>query len=248
MNTTIPEIRSVFITGLAAGVGARLARMCLDRGISVYGCDRDKVKLDQIAEENEDRDFTVYHCDITHAESLRKVFAQACEISGGIDALVNNAGVYLGQPISCYDAETTEYVIATNLKAPLTLSLHFADQIKSRGTQGSIVNIASVAGEVGSSDAVYGAVKAGVIGLTKSNAMNFAPYVRVNAVSPGLITDTEIAAAIPDYRYEEYKRQELLDDDLTTDAVADVALFLIGHASRSLTGAILRSDNGSYPR
>ena len=187
-------------------------------------------------------------CDVSDLDALKTLFRTICDRVGRIDSLVNNAGMYLGQPLDTYDDDTIDRVIDVNLKAPMKLSQWFAQHVRSNGERGSIVNVASVAGEVGSSDAVYGSVKAGIIGLTKSNAMNYAPEIRVNCVSPGLIEDTDIARAIPDYRYKEYKRQELLDGGLNTDSVASVVNFLISSASRSMTGAIIRSDNGCYPR
>ncbi|ORE90588.1 SDR family oxidoreductase [Aurantimonas sp. 22II-16-19i] len=241
-------IRSVFITGIASGVGAKIAARGLAAGMNVYGCDIDAEAVETVSLRHEGQSLTVFRCDIADTPSLFACFDEALSLSGGIDALVNNAGLYLGQPIAAYDDATIERVIAVNLTAPMKLSRRFAEAKQRAGGAGAIVNIASVAGEVGSSDAVYGSVKAAVIGLTKSNAMNFAPAIRVNAVSPGLIVDTAIARAIPDYRYAEYKRQEMLDGDLTTDSVADVVAFLLSPASRSMTGAILRSDNGCYPR
>ena len=117
-----------------------------------------------------------------------------------------------------------------------SLSRRFAAHLLPAERRGAIVNLASDAGEVGSSDALYGTVKAGVIGLTKSNAMNFAPYIRVNVVSPGLIIRTAIADRIPDHRYAEYKRQELLDGDIHPEYVADVCAYLLSDRSRTLTG------------
>jgi 3-oxoacyl-[acyl-carrier protein] reductase len=97
-------------------------------------------------------------------------------------------------------------------------------------------------------DALYGATKAGVIGLTKANAWNFAPRIRVNAVSPGLIRDTSIHDRIPDPRRMEYERQEIIKAPIQPDGVADVILFLLSEKSRHLTGKVIAVDNGAYPR
>lgn len=240
--------QTIFITGIASGLGEKIADLSIAQGSRVFGCDYSPEKIRDFEKRHANQNVEVFLCDVSDLEALGAVFRLVCDKVGRIDALVNNAGVYLGRPLETYDDETIDRVIAVNLKAPMKLSQWFAEHVRSNGERGSIVNVASVAGEVGSSDAVYGSVKAGVIGLTKSNAMNYAPEIRVNCVSPGLIEDTDIARAIPDYRYAEYKRQELLDGGLTTDSVAGVVNFLISNESRSMTGAIIRSDNGCYPR
>jgi len=239
---------NVFITGMASGLGEKIAKILVQNGHCIYGCDNNEEKIILFKEKYPDLQNNIVNCDVSNFPKLKATFEKACLVTGGIDGLANNAGMYLGQSFDQYDDVTLDKVIDINLKAPMKLSLWFAEHIQSLGVTGSIVNVASVAGEVGSSDAPYGSVKAGVIGLTKSNAMNFAPNIRVNCVSPGLIVDTEIADAIPDYRYAEYKRQELLSGDLTTDSVAKTVCFLLSENACSMTGAILRSDNGCYPR
>lgn len=239
---------TIFITGIASGVGEKIADLSLAQGHRVFGCDNNAEKIRDFENRHANQDVEVFFCDVSDFSALEAVFQTVCEKAGRIDSLVNNAGMYMGQPLATYDDALIERAIDVNLKAPMKLSLWYADHVRRNGQRGSIVNVASVAGEVGSSDAVYGSVKAGVIGLTKSNAMNYAPEIRVNCVSPGLIEDTDIARAIPDYRYAEYKRQELLDGGLDTDSVAGVVNFLISNNARSMTGAIIRSDNGCYPR
>lgn len=240
--------QTIFITGIASGLGEKIADLSLAQGHRVFGCDHDADKIRDFELRHDNQPVEVFLCDVSDFAALEALFQTVCDKAGRIDSLVNNAGMYLGRPLDTYDDDTIDRAIDVNLKAPMKLSQWFAQHVRNNKERGSIVNIASVAGEVGSSDAVYGSVKAGVIGLTKSNAMNYAPEIRVNCVSPGLIEDTDIARAIPDYRYEEYKRQELLDGGLNTKSVAGVVNFLISNASRSMTGAIIRSDNGCYPR
>ncbi len=120
-------------------------------------------------------DFKVFHESFAYVYFMNErqipILADHPEVSG----LVNNAGLYLGRPIWDYDDDTINRVIDVNVKGPMWLSSRVSQHLLPRKTRGAIVNLASVAGEGGSSDAVYGTAKAGVIGLTKSNAMNFAP-------------------------------------------------------------------------
>ncbi|MFD8674646.1 SDR family NAD(P)-dependent oxidoreductase [Streptomyces seoulensis] len=243
-----PETRTIIVTGGASGVGKALVGRLLDAGHTVVTCDIDEAGLKDLAAAHAGRPLETHVRDVASHEDCDAFMDDVIAAHPEVDGLVNNAGLYLGQPVWKYDDATIERVIAVNVKGPVWLSRRFAGHLLPEKRRGSIVNLASVAGEVGSSDALYGTVKAGVIGLTKSNAMNFAPYIRVNVVSPGLIVDTAIADRIPDYRYAEYKRQEQLDGDIRPEYVADVCVYLLSDASRTLTGALLRSDNGCYPR
>ena len=163
-------------------------------------------------------------------------------------ALINNAGVYRGNPLHTYDVATIEGDYWVNVLAPMLLTQAYATPLVERSEPGCVVNLSSTAGEVGSSDAVYGSSKAAVIGLTKSQAMNYAPWVRVNCVSPGMVRDTAIEDRIPAYRHAEYARQEQLTTRLDAASVAEVIEFLISPASRNLTGKVIGVDNGAYPR
>jgi 3-oxoacyl-[acyl-carrier protein] reductase len=248
VTVEIHRLEKVIVTGGANGVGRALVRRCLADGMSVIACDIDEVSLKGLAEDHPGAPLWTKVVDVaSHPDCdafMEWVAAEHDDVSG----LVNNAGLYLGQPVWDYDDATMKRVIAVNVLGPIWLSRSFAGMLMPRERRGAIVNVASVAGEVGSSDALYGTVKAGVIGLTKSNAMNFAPLIRVNVVSPGLIIETAIADRIPAYRYAEYKRQELLDGDIRPEYVADVCAYLLDDRSRVLTGAVLRADNGCYPR
>ncbi len=242
------SVSTVIVTGGAGGVGRALVGRLLDAGKTVITCDIEEQGLKSLAEEHRDRPLETHLTDVSSHAAVDAFMDHVIATHPEVDGLVNNAGLYLGQPVWEYDDATIEKVIAVNVKGPVWLSRRFADHLLPAKRRGAIVNLASVAGEVGSSDALYGTVKAGVIGLTKSNAMNFAPYIRVNVVSPGLIINTAIADRIPDYRYAEYKRQEQLDGDILPEYVADVCAYLLSDESRTLTGALLRADNGCYPR
>lgn len=242
------SVDKVIITGGANGIGRALVQRCLDDGMAVIACDIDEPRLKELDQEHAGRRLEVHTCDVASHDSCDSFLDRVLADHPDVNGLVNNAGLYLGQPVQEYDDATIDRVIDVNIKGPVWLSRRFGEHLRAAGRRGAIVNVASVAGEVGSSDALYGTVKAGVIGLTKSNAMNFAPDVRVNVVSPGLIVNTAIADRIPAYRYAEYKRQEQLDGDIFPEDVANVCAFLLSDRSSTMTGAVLRADNGCYPR
>jgi 3-oxoacyl-[acyl-carrier protein] reductase len=242
------SVATVIITGGANGVGRALVQRCLQDGMRVVACDIDESGLADLAGRNAGNALHARVCDVGIRSECDAFMDWVLSHHPEVNGLVNNAGLYLGQPVWTYDDATMDRVIDVNVKGPIWLSRRFAAHLMPRKTRGAIVNLASVAGEVGSSDAIYGVVKAGVIGLTKSNAMNFAPYIRVNVVSPGLITKTAIADRIPKYRYDEYKRQERLEEDIVPDDVASVCAYLLSDGAKTLTGAVIPADNGCYPR
>lgn len=190
----------------------------------------------------------IIHADFADVSTLKSFFAQLYCRHETLSGLVNNAGLYHGQSIFDYSDEQIDEMCTVNLKSLVYLSRDFAWREMSFRGHRSIVNVTSVAGEVGSCDALYGATKAGVIGLTKANAWNFAPLIRVNAVSPGLVRDTSIFERIPAHRRMEYERQEVLKDPILPSAVAEVIVFLLGERSRHMTGQVIAVDNGAYPR
>jgi 3-oxoacyl-[acyl-carrier protein] reductase len=234
------------VTGAANGIGRALARRLAGQGYELLLVDIDGAGLESLAEELPGVPTTVL-ADLAGHRGVEQV----CEAIGKLErpaALVNNAGMYRGNPLHTYDVPMIEGDYWVNVLAPMLLTQAYASPLTERQEHGCVVNLSSTAGEVGSSDAVYGSSKAAVIGLTKSQAMNYAPWVRVNCVSPGMVRGTAIEDRIPAYRHAEYARQEQLTTRLDADSVAEVIDFLISPASRNLTGKVLPVDNGAYPR
>ena len=109
------------------------------------------------------------------------------------------------------------------------------------------MNLSSVSGQEGSSDAIYGSSKAAILGLTKSCVMNFSPYIRVNAVAPTIV-NTSMMDTIPEWRKKEYLSHQLIDTPVLPEDVADTVVFLLSDKTRHYTGATFDINNGSYLR
>jgi 3-oxoacyl-[acyl-carrier protein] reductase len=243
-------MKKVVITGAANGIGKATVVACIEAGYFVIAADKDKEGLMALQRVLHGEALEVHVADFSRREVF-KSFIPGLRSEHGHDslyALVNNAGIYHGKSVYDYSDDEIEEIWALNLQSLIYLSKDFASLAAHTDASRCIVNVSSVAGEVGSFDALYGATKAGVIGLTKANAWNFAPQVRVNAVSPALILDTSIHDRIPDHRRKEYQRQEILKDPIYPAGVADVILFLLSDQSRHLTGKVIAVDNGAYPR
>lgn len=245
-ESATPSGGTCIVTGAANGIGRALAHQLADAGYELLLVDVDEQGLESLVDELASVP-EILPADLSGPRGVEQV----CQAIGKLDrpaALVNNAGMYRGNPLHTYDVPMIEGDYWVNVLAPMLLTQAYAAPLAERHEPGCVVNLSSTAGEIGSSDAVYGSSKAAVLGLTKSQAMNYAPWVRVNCVSPGMVRGTAIEGRIPAYRHAEYARQEQLTTRLDADSVAEVIRFLISPASRNLTGKILPVDNGAYPR
>jgi 3-oxoacyl-[acyl-carrier protein] reductase len=243
-------MKKIVITGAANGIGKATAIACVEAGYYVIAADKDRLGLQALQARLPTHRLETHLADFSQPQVYQSFIGDLYDRHrhNALEALVNNAGIYHGKSVYDYSDEEVEEIWAVNLKSLVYLSKDFARRESGATHLRSIVNVTSVAGEVGSMDALYGATKAGVIGLTKANAWNFAPRIRVNAVSPGLIRDTSIHDRIPDPRRMEYERQEIIKAPIQPDGVADVILFLLSEKSRHLTGKVIAVDNGAYPR
>ncbi|VVM83194.1 putative oxidoreductase [Pseudomonas fluorescens] len=241
-------MKTLIVTGAANGIGRATVEMAIQQGYFVIGADKDADGLKVLQRIYSDAVFEAQVADFSDMAVIKTFIPKLYERHATIYGLVNNAGLYHGKSVYAYSDEQIDEILNVNLKALVYLSKDFAEREMRHEAPRSIVNIASVAGEVGSCDALYGATKAAVIGLTKANAWNFAPFVRVNAVSPALIHETAIYDTIPQYRRAEYARQEILKDPILPSGVAEVILLLVGDAMRHITGRVIPVDNGAYPR
>jgi 3-oxoacyl-[acyl-carrier protein] reductase len=245
--------RKVIITGAAGGIGKATVMACLANNFYVIAADMDEDGLQALKQEvgaKERGALELHTADFSRKEIYENFIGRLYlrHEQHSVYALINNAGQYHGKSVFKYSDDEIDDICALNLKSLIYLSKAFALHEMDAREPRCIVNITSVAAEVGSMDALYAATKAGVIGLTKANAWNFAPFIRVNAVSPALIRNTSIFDRIPEHRREEYERQEVLKEPIQPAGVADVILFLLSDQSRHMTGKVIPVDNGAYPR
>jgi 3-oxoacyl-[acyl-carrier protein] reductase len=165
---------------------------------------------------------------------------------GHVDVLVNNAAAAARMPSTELDGGTVDEMLIVNVRSLLLLTTAVLPSMVERGS-GSIVNLSSVSGVVGTPNrSAYAATKAAVDGLTRSLAMEFGPHgIRVNAVAPGVI-DTDLWArnkAVPGV-VEQIEAQIPLRRWGTADDVADVIVFLASDASRYVTAQTISVDGG----
>lgn len=248
MIGTMLSNQKVIITGAASGIGKAIVKLCIQEGATVIACDLNQQALHELYEETESASaLCIYPLDVSDYSQVCSFFTYIETEHPDCTGLVNNAGIYLAKNILDYDVETVEKVLAINVKVYIYFSQLFGKMLFPAQKRGSIVNLSSVSGQEGSSDAVYGCSKAAIIGLTKSCAMNFSPYIRVNAVAPTMVA-TPMMDTIPEWRKQEYLAQGLIDSPVLPDDVADTVIFLLSKKSRHYTGATFDINNGGYLR
>lgn len=243
------------MTGAAQGIGQAIALRCIQEGYTVLACDRNKTVLATLSQRLSqvlDADLVAqrlqcYHLDVGHIEEVTAFFETVKAEKHSLYGLVNNAGVFLGIRFEEYTPADIEEVLATNVKGVLYFSQHFGIALAKQETSGVIVNIASFGAQMGSSDVVYGASKAAVLGITKACAMALAPRIRVNAVAPGKV-ETTLLKNIPPERIAMVKKRELLPESILPEDIAESVWFLLSQQSRHTTGTVLDVNNGIYLR
>jgi NAD(P)-dependent dehydrogenase (short-subunit alcohol dehydrogenase family) len=237
--------RTAIVTGASRGIGAAIAR-ALDRaGARVMLVARSRPDLDAVAAGLE-HDPIVHVADL-EAESAPAAIAHAAlDAFGHIDVVVNNAAAAVRAPTVDLDAATLDRLYAINVRAPLLLIAALLPSMVERG-RGSIVNLSSVSGIVGTPRrTAYAATKGGLDAATRSLAMELGPSgIRFNAVAPGVV-DTDLWAKnkeIPGV-VDRVESQTPLRRWAQPDDVADVVVFLASDASRFVTGEVISADGG----
>ncbi|MFP5321877.1 MAG: SDR family NAD(P)-dependent oxidoreductase [Acidimicrobiia bacterium] len=240
--------RVAVITGAASGMGRATAHLFADEGAKVAVLDLGQDGVDAVVAEIEGAGGTAagWAVDVTDADAVRAVVDEIVERLGPPDALVNNAGVSLAAPIDAPDFEAQwARTIAVNLTAHTTTIRACLPHLRRDG-MGRIVNIASTEGVGGSAYiSPYTASKHGVIGLSRSLAVELGPVgVTVNVVCPGPI-HTGMTAGIPDEAKEKFARRNVpLKRYGDPEEVAHATLSLCLPAMSYCTGAVVVVDGG----
>ena len=235
--------KRVLITGGASGIGAATAVRFLEEGSVVCVLDRDTKAREQIQRQLPNLAGTV-NADVSNLKQVQAAFADAVRMMGGVDVLINNAGISIRHNFLNITPEEWDKVIAVNLTGVFYMAQTAARYMWERGS-GIILQTASTNGVVGQPYyADYNATKAGVIELTKSMALELAPKVRVCAVAPGYVLTPMQRAEYTDEMLDEVNRKIPLRRHAKPEEIAALFAFLASDDAAYMTGHVYTIDGG----
>jgi NAD(P)-dependent dehydrogenase (short-subunit alcohol dehydrogenase family) len=234
--------RIAIVTGAARGIGLATTKLFLEENWRVAMVDRDETEL-QKASEALPGTLSIY-CDVSDPGMVQEMVSTVLNAFGRIDALINNAGVAVFQPLEKTDFATWRTIMATNLDGVFLCTQAVIPALKE--SRGCIVNIGSISAVRASTLRVaYGTSKAAVVHLTKQLAVELGDYgVRVNCVSPGPVK-TKLAEAVhsPDI-IKAYYDGIPLNRSATERDIAEMVVFLCSSKAAYITGQMIAVDGG----
>ncbi len=233
------ENKTAIVTGGARGIGQAMCELFASEGARVLAADMSELSYENLSVEG-------YRLDVSDPEACRACFEYAVGRYGKIDVLVNNAGITRDALTRKMTDEMWQKVIGVNLSGVFNLGRLVGPHMQEHGG-GSIVCISSVVGEFGNiGQANYAAAKAGMIGLAKTWAKEFAMKggnVRVNVIAPGY-TMTDILSTVPQELLDKFAAMTMLGRLGRPEEIAKAALFLASDDASYVTGHVLSVNGG----
>ena len=233
--------KRALVTGGASGIGAATASRFLEEGCQVAVLDRDPEAENRLANDLPDL-AGVYEADVADYDQVRAAVERAVSDMGGVDVLINNAGISIRHPFTEITPEDWGRVLAVNLTGVFYVAQAAARHMLERGS-GVILNTASTNGMMGYPFyADYNASKAGVIELTKSMALELAPTVRVNAVAPGYVLTPMQRAEYTEEMLAEVNRKIPLGRHARPEEIAGLFAYLASEDAAFVSGQVFTID------
>ncbi len=246
------------VTGGSLGIGKGIVYRLAEAGAKVLFTGRNEEELKKTEEEIKKLNFQVkgLQSDISKEEEVKKMVSETVNQFGGVDILVNNAGIYPTLMLSQLTEVDIEKVFSINLNGVFLATKYVVEQMKKQGQGGKIINISSIAAlhAIGPGMSVYVASKHGLWGLTKTLALELAPYnIQVNAIAPGAIATPGVAKMISGQNQDPEAGKKLLEEFMKKipmkrigepDDIAKVVLFLASEMSSYMTGSQIVVDGG----
>ena len=243
----------VLITAGAGGIGREIARAFAANGAKVFVCDIDAEGLETLAQEIEDLTTTL--CDVSKREDIERMVTSAIESLGGLDVLVNNAGISgPTTPVDKMDPDDWDKVVQVNLNGTFNVTRLAIPHLK-KSPAGVIIIISSAAGRFGYANrSPYSTTKWGLIGFTKTLSIELGEYgIRANAILPGPVEGPRLQrvfegrAKVSGQSIEEVKDAAMAIQSIKRFVdprdIAALAVFLASDSAKSISGQLLPIDN-----
>ena len=252
--------KTALVTGSTSGIGLAIAKALAEQGASIvingFG-DATAIETERAALAATSGAAALYSdADLTKADAIEAMMAMIASETGGVDILVNNAGMQHVAPIDDFPVDKWELIIALNLVAAFHTTRLVLPGMKAK-TWGRIINTASAHSLVASPNkSAYVAAKHGIVGLTKTVALEVATQgITCNAISPGYVWTPLVENQIPDtMKTRGMTREQVINDVLLAalpskqfvmpEQIASLALYLCSDAAAQITGANLSIDGG----
>jgi len=241
----------VLVTAGASGIGREIARAFKAQGAHVFVCDIDEAALATASREG----LLTARCDMAQRAEIERVVPTAVDALGGLDVLVNNAGIAgLTLPVEQMPPDSWDKVIAVNLTGMFDVTRLAIPHLK-RSAAGVVINLSSIAGRHGFANrSPYAASKWGVIGFTKTLAIELGEWgIRANAIAPGAVAGDRIErvfagrSQISGMSMDEVRAEAMAAQSIKAmidpQDIAQLAVFLASPAARSISGQVLPIDN-----
>lgn len=239
----------MIVTGATGGIGSTVIEAFVRAGDQValhYHTKRDEAEASvaRLAQRFPERRFAAVGADLRDADATQRAIDEAARILGGIDVLVNNAGINRDRTLRKADLETWRSVVDVNF---LGLVYGIRAALPHMRTPGRIVNVSSIVGALGNfGQTNYAGAKAAIFGLTKSLAQELGPSgITVNAVAPGFV-DTPMTRDMPEPARRSWIERTPLGRFGRPDEIAACIVFLASPEASYVNGAILHVNGGAY--
>ncbi|OBJ05178.1 3-oxoacyl-ACP reductase FabG [Mycobacterium sp. 1465703.0] len=239
--------QTAVITGGAQGLGLAIAERFVAEGARVVLGDVNLEETQVVAKQLGGDDVAVaVRCDVTKSSEVETLIQTAIERFGGLDIMVNNAGITRDATMRKMTEEQFDQVIAVHLKGTWN-GTRLAAAVMRENKRGAIINMSSVSGKVGMiGQTNYSAAKAGIVGMTKAAAKELAYLgIRVNAIAPGLIRSA-MTEAMPQRIWDSKVAEVPMGRAGEPSEVASVALFLASDLSSYMTGTVMEITGGRH--
>ena len=233
--------KNILVTGGASGIGQATAARFLEEGCAVCVLDSSAEARARVTEELPELT-GVIDTDVANLEQVQAAFVEAIDLMGSVDVLINNAGISIRHDFLDITPDEWDAVLGVNLKGVFYVAQAAARHMMDKGS-GVILNTASTGGTTGYPHyADYCAAKGGVIALTHAMALELAPVVRVNAISPGYVLTPMQRAEYTDEMLNAVNRKIPMGRHASPDEIAGLFAFLASEDAAFATGHVYVMD------